>query len=739
MSKVATERTREKCEGLMRCIIVPIVLSIVGMSITPSWAAPERERWRVEAANVSIVRDDWGIAHVRGKSDADAVFGMIYAQAEDDFTRIETNYIEALGRLAEIQGEGAIYKDLRMKLFVDPIDLQSKYLSSPPVLKELMDAWADGLNFYLAVHPAVRPRLIRRFEPWMVLSFTEGSVGNDITRISVDDLRSFYGGIRRTASVLDVEAYPPDPSGSNGIAIAPSKTLGHHALLLINPHTSFFFRSELQMTSDRGLNVYGAVTWGQPFVYQGFNDHVGWMHTSSGVDAVDYFAETIVRRAGRLYYRYGSEERPITTSRIAVPYRDASGASGCKAFTVYRTHHGPVVREEGAKWVSVSLMQKPIEALTQSFFRTKAIDYATFRKVAELQANSSNNTVFADAKGEIAYLHPQFIPRRNDRFDFSHVVDGSDPETDWRGLHPLDDAPHLLDPATGWIQNTNDWPYSAAGSNSPKPEDYPRYMDTFGENPRGIHATKLLGEQNDFTLETLLAAAFDSYMPAFAELIPSLLGAYDRLAVHDPRKLQLAEQIGLLRSWDDRWSSSSVSTTVAIYWGEALDRAVKSEDAVPRPLNVGRLLSATPEAKLDALTNACDKLTADFGTWRIRWGDINRFQRLNDAIDPSFDEREPSIPVPFTPGVWGSLASFSTNQSRTKRRFGTGGNSFVAVVEFGEKVRAKAITAGGESGDPASAHFNDEAVRYSAGALRDVYFYPEQLLGHTERSYHPGL
>ncbi len=232
-----------------------------------------------------------------------------------------------MGRLAEAEGESAVWRDLRMKLFIDPEALKTQYEASPPWLKTLMNAWADGLNFYLAKHPQVKPRVIKRFEPWMALSFTEGSIGGDIETIGLDGLQAFYGnGPATIKSNDDRELFDePEPSGSNGMAIAPSNTVAHHSLLLINPHTSFFFRSELQMTSDEGLNAYGASTWGQFFIYQGFNERCGWMHTSSAVDAVDRYLETVVKKGARFYYKYGNEERPVTTSVIKVPYKTDKG------------------------------------------------------------------------------------------------------------------------------------------------------------------------------------------------------------------------------------------------------------------------------------------------------------------------------------------------------------------------------------------------------------------------------
>jgi acyl-homoserine-lactone acylase len=257
-----------------------------GASAAPPPHAPDLARWLARAAHVTISRDDRGIAHVVGKSDADAVFGMIYAQAEDDFNRIERNFLVSLGRLAEAEGEGAIWQDLRQRLFIDPEELKVMYANSPAWLRKLMDAWADGLNYFLATHPEVQPRVITRFEPWMALSFSEGSIGGDIERVSLNNLRNFYdvAPALTGAAAMDEEDEPDlfveeNPSGSNGIAIAPHHTRDGKALLLINPHTSFYFRAELQMTSGEGLNAFGATTWGQFFIYQGFNENVGWMHT----------------------------------------------------------------------------------------------------------------------------------------------------------------------------------------------------------------------------------------------------------------------------------------------------------------------------------------------------------------------------------------------------------------------------------------------------------------------------
>jgi acyl-homoserine lactone acylase PvdQ len=718
-----------------------LVIIVAGLAGVP-YAAADKDvaGWEKQAQNITITRDDWGIPHIAGKTDADAVFGVIYAQAEDDFNRVETNYLNSIGRLAEAEGEAEIYRDLRMKLFIDPADMKAQYQKSPEWLKKLMNAWADGLNYYLYKHPAVKPRVIKQFEPWMALTFSEGSIGGDIERVNLNQLEAFYGKTPLKATPQDELDRFVEPTGSNGAAIAPSNATAHHALLLINPHTSFYFRAEAQMTSAEGLNAYGALTWGQFFIYQGFNERAGWMHTSSGVDNIDEYLETVTKKGDGFTYRYGAEDRPVTVSKISVPYKTASGMAN-REFTIYKTHHGPVVREADGKWVSIRLMQEPLKALQQSYLRTKAKNYKAFKETMELHTNSSNNTIYADADGSIAYFHSNFIPNRVPTFDWTKPVDGSNAATEWHGVMTVDQSPNLLNPASGWLYNANNWPWSAAGASSLKRADYPSYVDRgTEESARGFHALRVFDKKKDFTLDGLIAAAYDSYLPAFDVLMPRLLKAYDAAPASNPLKTKLAEQIKVLRGWDYRWGTSSVPTALAVYWGEELGRRV-GDEARKAGVTADHYMmnSATADEQLQSLAAASDKLAADFGKWNTPWGDINRFQRLTGDIVQPFNDAGPSIPVGFTSSRWGSLASFGARSYKdTKKMYGNTGNSFVAVVEFGDTVKAKAVSAGGENGDPKSKHFKDQAERYSTGGLRDVYFYPAQLTGHTERTYHPG-
>ena len=700
----------------------------------------EKDRWEQHAANTEIIRDSFGVPHIYGLTDADAVFGLLYAQCEDDFNRVEHNYIWAIGRLAEVDGEKAIYSDLRAKLYMTKDEAIENYENSPPWLQKLCLAFADGVNYYLAQHPEVKPKLLNHFEPWMPMYFSEGSIGGDIERVSTKKIRNFYdkSAAKLTSEIHNGLVRPGDnePRGSNGFAISGARTASGNAMLLINPHTSFFFRGEVHVISEEGLNSYGAVTWGQFFVYQGFNERTGWMHTSTGTDIIDEFEETIVKNKNGLYYAYGNEFREVDSSNVVLKY-NSNGVLKERSFMTFRTHHGPITHSNGNKWVATALMWSPINALIQSITRTKNDSHEEFYKMMDIRTNSSNNTVYADAEGNIAYYHGNFIPKRDTIFDYTNPVDGSDPRTDWNGLHALEENIFVLNPQNGWIQNCNSTPFTSAGNFSPKREDYPDYMTSFPENFRGIHAIPLLNNAKDLTLDKLITLAYDPYLPGAEQLIEGLIEAYDNAPEEN---VEIKNEIELLKDWDFTVSKTSIAMTQSEYYRLIYYYSGK----IPKGLySMGRMHYMSTEApfreRLEIFKAAMKKLEEDFGSRGIQWGELNRYQRNNGDIYQIFDDSLPSLPVGMASGSWGALASFGTRHGEnTKRQYGVAGNSFVAVVEFGEKVKAKSILAGGQNGDPNSPHFDDQSQRYVDGKFKDVAYYREDVMRSAESIYHPG-
>lgn len=718
-------------------------LLLIGLvSCVKQQVDPEVANWEAQAANIEIIRDDFGVPHIFGETDADAVFGLLYAQCEDDFSRVEQNYIWATGRLAEVEGEEALYSDLRARLFMTKEEAIANYESSPEWLKQLCNAFADGINYYLHTHPEVKPRLLTRFEPWMPMYFSEGSIGGDIERVSTRRIKAFYEedeslSLNEHGDGL-VHFDPNDePRGSNGIALAGELTESGNAMLLINPHTSFYFRGEVHAVSEQGLNAYGAVTWGQFFIYQGFNEKTGWMHTSTYTDVIDEFLEVIEEEDGKMLYKYGDEMREVEQSEVTLKYKDGDNGMKEKTFPMYHTHHGPITHKIDDKWVATALMWEPVKALTQSYVRTKLGGHEEFRAMMDMRTNSSNNTVYADAGGNIAYYHGNYIPIRDVQFNYARPVDGSNPATDWQGLHPVEEAIVVLNPPNGWIQNCNSTPFTSAAENSPKAEDYPYYMSLNRENYRGVHAIRLLTGAKDFTLDKLIELAYEPTLPAFEVLIPGLITAYDQASEKDE---EMGKAIEVLRAWDFKTGAESVAMSLAHFYGTA----ILSEGEAPegtRGMAAYEYFSKDnpPAERLSFFQQTLDKLTEDFGSWNTAWGEINRFQRLNGDIKSKFDDEQPSIPVGLASGRWGALAAYGARGAQTtKKLYGTRGNSFVAVVEFGEKVKAKSLLAGGQSGDPASPHFFDQAQPYVDVQFKDVPYYREDIEKRAEETYTPG-
>ena len=710
-------------------------------ALSQNTTAIEVNRLEKLASKVTIMRDNWGIAHVYGKTDADAVFGMLYAQCEDDFTRIEMNYIEKLGRLAEVKGQSFLYNDLETRLLIDENEAKDDYKKAKPWLKKLLDSYADGINYYLYKHPEVKPLMLKRFEPWYPLLWTDGSIGAISTGdITLGELKDYYG---ENDSYSYLEKVKDMQTGSNGFAFAPSKTASGNAILYINPHTSFYFRPEIQITSEEGLSAYGAVTWGQFFIYQGFNENCGWMHTSSNVDVADVYTENIITKNDKLFYEYDKKIMPVKEKVITIKYLD-NGKLTAKTFNTYFTIHGPIMAKRDGKWISLKSNNRSMKSLEQSWIRTKAEGFKDYKKAMDMTANTSNNTVYADRGGNIAYWHGNFIPVRDTKFNWAKAVDGTTSATEWKGLHSVSESVHLYNPKNGWLQNCNSTPYTVSGTDSPKKENYPKYMAPDGENFRGINAVRLLSKGEKYTLDKVIADGYNTYLAFFEVMIPALIASYDKdVKQNNSIYSDLTEPMEELKKWNYYSNSNSVATTLAVEWASKLDGELQKVY-----INEGRdqvenaklfAANATAEQMLPHLQLVIQELKSKFGKWQIPWGEINRFQRLSGAIDLSYDDQLESYPIAYTSSLWGSLPSYkSTYQKDTNKRYGFSGNSFVCVVEFGEKVRAKSLLAGGNSGNPKSKHFMDQAEMYEKGQFKDVLFYKEDVQKNAERIYHPG-
>ena len=722
----------------MKHFLLFLLLPLFAVSQTPQ----ETSRWEAQAKRVKITEDNWGIPHIYGKTDADAVFGLLYVQCSQNFPRVERNYLEFMGRLSEVDGEKRLYDDLQMRLIYDSAAAKKDYAASPQWFKALLNAFADGVNYYLYKHPETKPLVLKKFEPWFPLMYTDGSISATQTGgLTGGDLKNFYEGKGEATSFVRPELSINDftQNGSNGFAVAPSKTASGNAILYINPHVTFYFRTEAQMVSEEGLNAYGAVTWGQFFIYQGFNEHCGWMHTSSYADVADVYEETVKKNGDTYAYLYNGKTNNVVTKTISLAIKNGNNIV-TKTFLGYYTAHGPVMGKRAGKWLSLKENNRSLSALMQSWLRTKAKGFDDFKKAMDMRSNNSNNTVFADDKGNIAYWHGNFMPRRNPKYDWALPVDGSTSETNWQGIHTLNEIVHLYNPKSGWIQNCNSTPFAASGESSPRKEDYPNYMAPDGQNGRAVNAARLLSKARNVTLDSIIKIGYNTYLSAFEILLPPLFKAYDELPAADAMKTELKEPVSYLKAWDGNASASSIATTIAIEWASKLAAKIppaKTPEAATNAIgNYQRMAETIPATeKLQLLSETLEDLKNLYGKWNIGWGEINRYQRTTAGV---FDDSAPSFPVGLGPGTWGSIPSFASRRFDTKKRYGLSGNSFIAAVEFGKKVKAKTIMTGGESFDPSSKHYTDQAEGYITGHFKDIHFYKEDVLKNAERSYHPG-
>ncbi|QQL50359.1 penicillin acylase family protein [Mucilaginibacter ginkgonis] len=720
-----------------------LCLSATAQTFTKS----DAQRCATRSKAVTIIRDSYGVPHIYGKTDADVVFGLMYTEGEDNFKGVERNYLYQLGRQAEADGEDRLIEDLQMKLIADSTAAIREYRTSPPWFKSLLDAFADGLNYYLYKHPETKPLVIKHFEPWYPLMFTDGSVAaTNYGDINVRESAQFYN---KTVQKLGAAGKPFTREvediadrvelGSNGFAIGPSKSASGHAMLYINPHVPFYFRSEVQLVSQQGLNVYGAVTWGQFFVYQGFNQHCGWMHTSSYADVADVYAEQVAQKDGQWVYTYAGEQKPVTVKKITLAYLK-DGKQEQKTYQGYLTHHGPVLAEREGKWMALKHNNRSYNALLESWLITKANTFAEYKKAMSLLSNTSNNTVYADDQGNIAFWYGNFMPRRNASLNWREPVDGTTPATEWQGVHALDQIIHVYNPSTGWIQNCNSTPFTSAGAASPLKNQYPQYMAPDGENYRGVTAARLLGAAGKLTLDGLIKTGYNRYLSAFDDLLPPLFKAFEEYTGAD--KKQLAIPIELLKNWNRISDTTSVATTLGVQYAaqlfKQLPRVMSTESGTYQTERVRAMISyAGPQQFLKALTDAVDIIRSNNGgiAWEIPWGQINRYQRPDDG---KFSDSKPSLAAASVASTYGQLPSFVSRQMPgTQKFYGYSGNSFIAAVEFGPRIKAKSIETGGSSFDPKSTNFTDQAKGYLDGNFKEVLFYKEDVLKHVQRTYHP--
>ena len=694
---------------------LPVILILVAIPATPPRQAPHL------ASQVTIYRDRYGVPHVFGKTDAATAFGFGYAQAEDNFARLEDNFIRAIGRRAEVDGEGAVVEDRLNRVLEIPRLAREEHARLDPKMRALLDGFVSGINYWMGSHPGAGRGFFSRMEPWYPLAFIRYNY--------YQNGFVYSSGIRRGEFLLATNT-PGDPdgdelrraNGSNGWVVNPSRSASGHALLFINPHLAFFGPGQVyegHVQSDEGWNFTGYTRFGFPFPYVGHNESVGWVSTDNAADMSDLYVETFDNPARPLSYRYGDGYREAVEWRDSIRVKTAAGVES-RILTLRKTHHGPIIGSRGGNPLAVRMAKLDADGwIGEWYAMTRALNLREFKAAMRPMNMLFGNAMYADRDGNTFYVYNGAVPRRDPSFDWTEPVEGSDPRTEWQGWHTFDQLPQLTNPPSGWMQNCNGTPFLLTDRGNPLSTDFPKYMVQEEDTRRSVTSRLILAAKDKWTFTEWERAAFDTRVIWSDSTLPALFAAWDRLSRPDPRRARLDSAVRELRDWDRRSTTTSVATTLFVTFRDRLEREYRPE----------------PVAALDSAVTA---LTRNLGTWRVPYGETSRLQRWNDLGGTASDSAA-SIPVPGVSGNDGAIFTFTAVSFRDARRnYGVHGGTYISVVEFGPVVKAKTIHVFGASGVPGSPHYFDQAPLYARGEFKPGWFTLEEIKANLERAYRPG-
>ena len=757
---IAIAATREElCRDWVRLMLLAAVGAIVGMlALTvPLAAAAEQISPTIDpeemAKSVTIYRDSYGVPHIDAATDAGVAFGMAYCQCEDFFWQVEDNYILGLGRYAEVYGRKGLNSDLLNRAFEVVPTSEADYAKMEPEMQRLLAGFTEGINYYLAKNPQVKPRLIDHYEPWYVVALGRQLIlelGFRFTHLSGEFMP------RSTKEIWTVTGglIPPQANahiGSNAWAIGPSKTKSGKAMLYINPHQPWFgfgqfYEAHMRSGEGGGWNFAGATFFGNPLPGLGHNEYLGWSFTTNEPDIADAWVEQFDDPKDPLKYKYGKETRTATEWKAPIKIKSGNKVEE-KIYTFRKTHHGPLVaKKSDTEFISARVAKLYDGMLARQVLKlVRAKNFTEFRDGMGMLNFQFMNAIYADRDGNIFYLYNGTIPRRDPQFDWTKPVDGSDPRTEWNGFHPIGELPQVLNPPSGFVQNCNSTPFTTTDDGNPGIGDFPIYMceDRYDDKRRAKISRMILREMKDVTFEDWQTAALDTKVYWAMTELPRLAREFDELSKTDPAiAKQAAPYFEHLTNWDCECTNESTEAPLCAAWYEELyGFGYPAETLKPEFIK-------TPENKFKALVRAAGKLKGVFGDWKVKWGDIYRIQRhadVADFFDIPFDDSEPSVPCPGLMGPLGCAfvvyytPSINIPLVRTvKKHYGVVGNTYMSTIEFGEKVKATTLIQFGQSADPKSPHFMDQAELLSQKKFKPELFYWDDVIAGAKQKYHPG-
>ena len=731
-------------------LLLPAGCATVG-GLLPG-AAPDVEDL---AGQVTIARDEWGVPHIFGPGDAAVLFGLGYAQAEDDFRQLEEDYLHALGRASHWYGERYLASDLVRAAFEVERLAREEYEREPDERRALWDAFAAGINYYIGTS-GVRPRLLTHFEPWMPFALARSIPTGDVIdgvllgRVAEDrahgalvgawvgtdgasagdtdrgaDGAPAGGGTNAAAAGAGGGAADRRADGSTLLAVSPSRTADGHALLLHQDAGSFSGSGppyEMMLMSDAGWHVRGHSRLGLPVPAAGHNARIAWAHIESDADAADVYEVTFDHPTDPLMYRHDGAWQTAVEWEDTLLVNSPTGVTP-RVFRFRRTLHGPVVavHEGRALALRIARMEEG-GSLQQLYDESRAASLDEFRAAVDQRA-LPGNTMYADAEGNIYYLHGGAVPVRDDALDWSAPVDGSTSRTAWTDYHSIADLPEILNPAGGWLQSTGaGFAGAAAQGDAPDPARFPRYMTTRPESPRAESARRIAGADSVWTLDNWSAASFDAWIPGVDDALPLLIAEWEQVGGQNAQRARsLDAPVEMLRSWDHVADAESEAATLYILWQERLRTGAYTGEY----------------ARFRAMEDVIAQLRRVHGSAAVAWGEVNRLQRTSGIEADSSGERE-SLPFGGAPDWAGTLFVVDARASDDAERRAVSGTRWIGVTRTGPQITFRSIVPFGQSGDSASAHGFDQAALFARGELKSGLFGREEVLAAARRVYRPG-
>lgn len=697
-------------------------------------SARAQTNYEALAAEVTIHRDTWGVPHVQGKTDLACIFGFGYCQVEDYFWQVEENILRALGRTAEASGKKGLESDLLTRNFNIPAQALADYPKLPQSEQAICAAFAAGINHYLAKHPETKPRLLTQIEPWHVFAHRR-QIGLDWmfnkAKVKKEQQKAYAQSVAEAI-------------GSNGWAIGPTRTKNGTAMLFINPHQPWFGPGswyEGHVKSDEGWNFSGAAFFASPFPMLGHNENLGWGHTANQPDVADSFRLTFDDPANPLNYRVPGGYKTASLRREVIRVKGDKGIEE-KTHVFRDTEFGPVVfKEDDTHYLAARIvgMEEP-RAFGQALKMTKAKNFAEWRAaLADLELTMFN-CIYADREGNIAYIYNGAIPRRDPSLAWDKPVDATDPKAMWTGLHTLAELPQVVNPATGYVQNCNQSPFFTTDDFNPIRNDFPDYMaDERNVDTRRAKVSRLLlRDMKNVTLDDWCRAGFDTTIYWPMEVLPRYKRDLEELKTTDPALAAKVEPYyEHLFAWDCKGTLESTQATLCWAWYTELYELKPEGKLQTKYLN-------DPKARISSILPAVNKLQLLYGDWKVPWGKVARMERLPNVSvqeDLNFSAKLPNLPCGGMPSELGTVFNTFYPPPTPLRRemYGLAGHSYVACIEFAKAGPvARSILVFGESGDPDSKHFFDQAELYSKRELKPAWFEWDEVVANTKAKYRPG-